>query len=501
MRSLGVALAIAVLASTAGHAARIAQVDASRGCSAYKNGLNFVEERKFKEALVDFQTVVDSCPTVAVKAQALLQQAYIYLNQLPANFAEARRVATTMGQAPYLDTPSGPNGYILLGLIELREKRSFETAQDQFKRLNAIGASSTSVAEAQFWTAEALRIAHRPQEALRRFEDVALRYPAMSWKAQALLGAAACYVQMGEPIAAMEALQRVRRDFPGSREADLALKRNSVLHRMMMRGLLQTTQPPVPLGPARLRDGVGFVAEASGRIILGYRDGVAILPSPSASAFQTQVLDQPEASATAVGLGPNGVIALAREKFFAIKREKVEFWNPELPQKQGNPEPVDILSFTTKWNGEWLIGDGKTNDILRFDGTGAYLGPFAENVPARRMIRNDIDDIAVVNERTKGIAIFGRDGGAPREIPKRVQGVYEWDNASDISFDGLGNLYVLDGAKSLVHVFDAGLKFRTTIQLAIKGPVQLRKAHALIVDESGRIYVLDRDGQQVLAYQ
>jgi TolA-binding protein len=500
MKRLCAAVGIAGLMTTAGHAARVPQVDSSRGCSFYKSGLSFMDEKKFKEALDDFQKVVDSCTTVPVKAQALLQQGHIYLNQSPPNFAEARRVANTIGQSPYLDTPSAPDGLILLGLIELREARNFETAQNQFRRLGSITASSTSLAEAQFWTAETLRIAHQPQDALRRFEDVTLRYPAMSWKAMALLGSASCYVQMGDMVAAMESLQRVRRDFPRSREADLALKRTTILHRLTMRGPLQASQPPVALGPGRLREGVGLVIDGSGRVVLGYRDGVAILPSATATAFQPRALDAPEASPSAVGLGPNGVIALARERFLALDLEKAEPWSPVIPQREGNPEPVEVRSVATKWNGEWLIGDGRTDAIQRFSATGAYLGPFAENVQARRMIRNDIDDLAVVNGRTRGIAIFARDGGAPREIPRR--GVdYEWDNPSDISFDSLGNIYVLDGAKSVIHVFDPGLKFRTTIQLAIKGTTQLKKAFALVVDDSGRIYVLDRDGQQVLAYQ
>ena len=500
MKTLCLTIGMAALIATAGHASRTPLQDTSRGCDLYKSGVAFLADRKYEEALADFQKVLASCPQVEVKAQALLKQGYIYLSQSPPRYAEARKVADTIS-GQFVDTSSGPDGLILLGLIELREGRGFEAALNQFTRVGRINALGPSRAEAEFWAGETLRIAHRPQEALRQFQTVTLRYPAMDWKARALLGSASAYVQMGEMGPAMEALQRVRRDFPGSREADLALKRNTILHRLTMRGPQQASQPPAALGPGRLRDGVGLVLDAAGRVIVGYRDGVAILPSAAATAFQPSPLGATDPSASAVGLGPGGILALARQRFLALDKEKVEYWSPEVPQREGNPEPVEVMSFLTNWNGEWLIGDDKSDAILRFSAAGTYVSPFAENVPARRMIRNDIDDIAVVNDRTRGITIFARDGGAPREIPRRVQATYEWDNASDIAFDSLGNLYVLDGGKGVIHAFDPRLRFLTTIQLAREAPVQLRKAHALVVDESGRFYVLDRDGQQVLAYR
>jgi len=489
------------LLSAAGITSESKQVDIARGCAVYDQGVAFMGEEKYEDALKSFKTVVDSCGQIGTQAQALLQSGLIYFRMH--RFAEARRIATAITSAPYLETPSAPDGYILAGRIELAESRNFDAALNQFRRVSPdIAPSISTSAEAQYLAGETLRMAHRTEEALRKYQEVTLRYPGTSWKARALIGSASCYVRLGDVISAMEALQRVIRDSPpGAGEPVLALKRNTILHRLEMRGPLQSAQPVMVLA-GKYKDGAGFALDANGRVILGYREGLATFSSETGQQVGAPVrLGSGDSSANGVGFAPGGFRALARDHFLVLdKSPAYEFW-PGIPQTDGKSEALEILSFVTDWKGEWLISDRKTEAIHRFSAAGdKHLGSFVNNVQARRMILNDIDDLAVVDDRSKGINLYGREGSPAGGIQRRGRG-YEWDNAADIAFDGIGNLYVLDGSKAVVHVFDPRLAFKTTIQLASKKETPLRKAFALAVDESGRIFVLDRDGQQVFVYQ
>ncbi len=489
------------LLSAVGVVSKPAQVDIARGCAVYEQGLGFMRDEKYEDALKSFRTVVDSCGQVGTQAQALLQSGQIYFRT--GRFAEARKIASEITSKPYLETPWAPDGYILAGRIELTESRNFEAALNQFRRVSPdIAPSISSSAEAQYLAGETLRIAHRTEEALKKYQEVILRYPGTSWKAKALIGSASCYLRLGDVIAAMEALQRVVRDSPpGAVEPLLALRRNTIIHRLAMRGPLQAAQSVMVLG-GKYKDGAGLALDPNGRIVLGYREGLATFSAETGQQVGAPVrLGTGDSTAYGVGFAPGGVRALAREHFLVMdKNPASEYW-PGIPQTDGKTEPLEILSFLTNWKGEWLISDRKSDAVHRFSTAGdKHLGAFVSNVEARRMILNDIDDLAIVDDRSKGISLYGRDGSPAGGIQRRGSG-YEWGEAADIAFDGMGNLYVLDGSKAVIHVFDPRLTFKTTIQLAGKKETPLRKAYALAVDESGRIFVLDRDGQQIFVYQ
>ena len=67
-----------------------------------------------------------------------------------------------------------------------------------------------------------------------------------------------------------------------------------------------------------------------------------------------------------------------------------------------------------------------------------------------------------------------------------------------MAFDVLGNVYVLDGGRNNIVVFDPRLQFRTILSFPLK---TVKKPVAITIDPRGRIYVFDRDLQQLFGYQ
>jgi outer membrane protein assembly factor BamD (BamD/ComL family) len=471
----------------------------STSCNLYNTGTNEMRQGNSAAAIQTFNRVIDGCQQVDVQATAWLQIGRIRLSQWPVDLAGARTAADRLTGSPYLNTPSAADGFILKGLVELADGRNFADAITEFKRVDRnVTRLTTAIAEAQYRIGEAQRLNHQTEAALRTFQDVTLAYPRTEWAARALVSAAACQTRLGDFRSAMESLQRVRRDFQASPERDLALQRNTILYRLYLKGKSQDLVP-VMASRKRYRDGVALAIDRQGRILLGHRDGLAILHGESGDEVEAAALT----ATTAFGVTDVGtwgdVAALTRERLIVRHMANLPPMRPVSPKPDGVADEVEVLSFTVNWRGEWLIGDGKTNTLRKYTSNGTPAGVLPGRMKAERMAQNDIDDVAVLDGDRKVVWILGRDGAVADQIAKRGRDKeYDFGSPVDVDFDILGNVYVLDGDKNGIFVFDPRLRFRTLLNLP---PQVIRKPVALAVDARGYIYVFDRDAQQVFGYQ
>ena len=497
MRDAIAVLAFAMLGLTASPSA-IRQND-STSCNLYNTGTNEMRQGNSAAAIQTFGRVIEGCLQVDVQATAWLQIGRIRLSQWPVDLAGARTAAERLTGSPYLNTPSAADGFILKGLVELADGRNFANAITEFKRVDRnVTRLTTAMAEAQYRIGEAQRLNHQTEAALRTFQDVTLAYPRTAWAAQALLSAAACQTRLGDFREAMESLQRVRRDFPGAPETDAALQRNTILYRLYLKG---TSQDLVPVMASRKKyqNGLALAMDRQGRILLGHRDGLAVLHEESGDEVDAAALTGNTAfGVTDVGTWGN-IAALAREHLIVRHMANLPPMRPVSPKADGVADEVEVLSFTVNWRGEWLIGDGKTNTLRKYTSDGTPAGVLPGRMKAERMARNDIDDVAVLDGDRKVVWILGRDGAVAGQIAKRgAEKEYDFGSPVDVKFDVLGNVYVLDGDKNSIFVFDPRLRFRTLLNLP---PKVIRKPVAFAVDARGHIYVFDRDAQQVFGYQ
>jgi hypothetical protein len=73
-------------------------------------------------------------------------------------------------------------------------------------------------------------------------------------------------------------------------------------------------------------------------------------------------------------------------------------------------------------------------------------------------------------------------------------------NPTDVAFDVLGHVYVLDAAQ--VHVFAAGGALVATFAGGEKNAAgTLREGTALALDEGARMYIYDERAERVQIYQ
>jgi sugar lactone lactonase YvrE len=106
----------------------------------------------------------------------------------------------------------------------------------------------------------------------------------------------------------------------------------------------------------------------------------------------------------------------------------------------------------------------------------------------------------MIDRSNKSIAIADRDGKILGRIPAKGPN-YQFDNPSDVAFDALGHLYVLDGNKAAIHVFSPKNRLITTITVPGREPGALQRPKAFAIDAAGRLYVFDESSQRIQVYQ
>ena len=491
--------AVAVSVVTATLAAQVPSArDEEFARRQYDSGLAFMRDARYGEALKDFQAVVDSFGRTAVADDALLQIADFQLTV--ARDLGAAQAAVDRLFKEYPDADATPMGYVISGRINIARSRtteSIDAAMANFERVPRLFPGSDAVPAALFNAGEALRIARRHDEALERFRRVSMEYPRSIWAARANIASGASLVQAGGATRAFEELQRIRQAFPGSPEASTALAFNTVLHRLYVRAPQQPAFAYVPksVGPekAQYRDVIGLAIDERDRVIVGHRAGLTVI-SP-ATAAPAQIAAQ---EVTAFAVDERGRLVTVRRNMIVVEGgESVALM---VPEENNRTRPVEqIPAIAVLSNGERLVADAHERTIIRVSPAGQYVAAFAP-IGAERIVRNRLDDVAVIERDGRTVAIFDRDGKTLGRLQQKGAN-YQFGELADLAFDAFGHLYVLDRGRSSVFVFGPGNRLLTTLTIAGREPGSLQRARALALDSSGRLHVYDENAQRIQVYQ
>jgi TolA-binding protein len=489
-------LLVAALATTVAAQAPTAR-DEEFARRQYDSGLTFLRDARYGEALKDFQAVVDSFGRTGVADDALVQIAEFQLTV--ARDLGAAQVAVDRLLKEYPDADATPMAYVIAGRLAIARSRtseSIDTALASFERVPRLFPGADAVPAALYYAGEALRIARRPDEALARFRRVVMEYPRSIWAARATIASGVSHVQGGNATRAFEELQRIRQAFPGTPEAATALAYNTILHRLYVRAPQQPpfAHTPRAVGPeaARYRDVLGLAVDDGGRVIVGHRAGLTVI-SPSGAPAQ---VNAPDISAFAVD---------ERGRLFMTRRDTLMLDGGEstalaVPEPNGRQRPVEeIPALAVLSNGERLVADTRGRQIIRVSGAGQYVGPFAP-IAAERIARSRMDDVAVIERDGRSVSVFDRDGKSIARLPQRGTG-YQFDSLTDLAFDPLGHLYVLDRGRASVFVFGPGTRLLSTVTITGREPGSLQRARAMALDASGRVHVYDEQAQRIQVYQ
>ena len=466
----------------------------------YESGLEFLHAGKYTEALKDFEAVVDIYPASSVADEARLAIARYQLDVQRNPRAAQATAESLLKKFPASDSVA--MSYVVAGQATVAKgltPGNVDAALASFDRVQRLFAGTEAVAPALVAAGDTLRRLGRCPEALDKFDAVTMAYPRASWAAAARLSSAACLATQGRPLDAMQELQRVIVAAPASPEARQARTLNTIIHRLYIR-------PPA-------RSPYGFsgrsIAGAAGRL----KDVSAIAFGPDGSLFVTSrtgvlAVDQK-------GTTLRSISAAEPRALFVDYQGRVLAAQKALLIQEGTPVPVmqtltvprdggqakvldDISAVAVLSSGERLVADRGQRGVFRFDTAGKYLGPFSA-VRASRIALGPGEQVALLDRDNKSVALLDRTGKALSRISSKAAG-YELMNPTDVAFDVLGHLYVLDAAQ--VHVFAAGGALVATFAGGEKTAVgALREGTALALDDAARMYIYDERTERVQIYQ
>jgi hypothetical protein len=157
----------------------------------------------------------------------------------------------------------------------------------------------------------------------------------------------------------------------------------------------------------------------------------------------------------------------------------------------------DLSAVAILSTGDRLVADRSARAVYRFDAAGRFMSPFA-SVRASRIAVGPGDTVALLDRDTKSISILDRDGKAGARIMTKGTG-YELKNPTDLAFDALGHLYVLE--RDAVDVFTTTGTLVTTFTPQPQGSGAFRDASAFALDEAARLYIYDEHAERVQVYQ
>ncbi|MEQ1870286.1 MAG: tetratricopeptide repeat protein [Vicinamibacterales bacterium] len=465
----------------------------------YDSGLSFLQNHRYADAVKDLQGVADSFPESTVADNALLQIAEYQIDI--AHNIEATQKAVDRLLKDFANSDSAPLAHVIAGRLALAKGRTqadIDSAMASYERVSRLFPGTEGVAAAGFYAGETLRTVRRVDEALDRYRRVRIEFPRSIWAARAAIGAGYCFVNQGNPQAALQEIQWARQTFPNTPVATDALNLNTIIYRLYVRA---PAQPPftfsgriIGAAQANYSDVVGLRFEQDGRLLLGHKAGIAVFDEKGAVAATV-----PAQEPSAFYVDANNRVVVARGSNLIADKGPTQ--NLFVPDKDGKVRYLEeIPALLLRAQGERLVSDYKDHSVARISSDGKYIGPFAK-VAALRMATNSMDEVAMLDKDTKSVFFSDRDSKALGKLANKGTG-YEFDEPVDIAFDAFDQLYVLDRGKGTVWVFaPKGNKLITSLSIPEKSPGSFMKANAFSLDRAGRLFIFDERIKRIQVYQ
>jgi hypothetical protein len=338
-----------------------------------------------------------------------------------------------------------------------------------------------------FNDAEVARASGRIDDAIGKYQRVAAEHPSSRLAARSALEAARCLVAEGKWELAMKQMQDMRQRFPNTREAEEALERNTILHRLRLRRvrpLFGFARTAVNGSSSNIRRVLGVAVDSENRVYIAMRKSVAVFSDTGAL-----VRTVPGDEFRALGVRGDAPVLFEEHGFREVAGPLV----PVLLPDQGRQHEADIRAAALAADA-LVIGDRRTKAVHRISVNGSYGARLAA-VDVTRLAVGPLGQIAAIERETQAVLLIAPDGTV-RRVP--VQGAgYQLRSPADLGFDPLGHLYLLER--------DAIIVFAPTGELlSVFAPANaigaFRAGIALHVDAAGRLYVYDEDTERLQVY-
>jgi hypothetical protein len=363
-------------------------------------------------------------------------------------------------------------------------------------RDDAQGRTAREEPEALLAAAEAAHATSAHADAVRRYEGLLARYPAVPVSGAARLYLARERVAAGDAAAAMDLLQQVRDRFPGTADATAALQQLTTIHRLYLRLAAAPLFVPARTiaGPGgKFRDFRDLAVDAAGHLFVAAKDAITEF-SPDGRVVRTWASPDNRA----ILLDPRGQVLTVHDQG-AVRGEGRSTLTLATARSNGRLDAIEIDAAAIAPNGDLIVANRSQRTLVRFSADGRPKGELAKGISGRRLAVSANDDLAALDADGRLVSLLGRDGQVMARIAERGAD-YQIRQATDVAFDGLGHLYVLD--RSAVHVFaPRSGRHLASFAPAERSPGSFSNGESLAVDPAGRIYVYEGRADVVRVYR
>jgi len=459
-----------------------------------EDGRTYRDQGKLKQALDNFNIVIDSFPGTEAVGLALLEIGRYQMEVEDDD--EGAREAFERVSREHAQSSAAPGAYYYLGLLTLNQATTpgeLDDALAQFARVETLYPGTPWVPRALQASALVHRRAGRHREAVALNRRVSLEYPASDAAPRAQFEVGHALALLGDPRLAMEEFQQVRNRFPESPWAETALWRITALYR-----LHGGAQPAFALDSSFSLPGGNVLKDV--RAILvdpDQRLWVASEKTKSAVVFDASGTIQesrPARDPRTLALAPDGEVVFAAKTAVRIGARDVRsfFFPPEKPGEER--KPVDrIRAAAVVPGGGVLVSEEKNDAVYRFDAGGHLEGRFPRgDTQEREVTRILLDDergILLLDKKDKIVRVCDENGRTIRTV-----GPGGLRKPVDVAVDAFRNVYVADEDQGVLVFNPSGELF-----FKIAGG-NLKEATAIALEASGAVLVYDEDSKRILRY-
>ena len=328
-------------------------------------------------------------------------------------------------------------------------------------------------------------------DAIGNYQNVAAQYPASPWAGRAVLEAARCLVIQGKWALAMQQMQDVRQRFPKTPEAERALERNTILHRLRLRPsdqpVFRYARTAVAGSTAGVQRVLAVAIDSQNRVYVAMRRSVLAFGDTGALEMTIPVTEF-----RAFAIRGDAPMLFEEHGMRGANGPLVPIRTPD----QNRERDADLQAAASV-NGEtFVVADRRTRAIHRISRSGAYGSPVAP-VDVSRIAVGPIGQIAAIERETLAVLRIEPDG-TTRRVPPQGAG-YQLRAPVDLAFDPLGHLYVLE--RDSVVVFAPTGEFLSVFAPPGTAAGAFRLGVALAVDAAGRLFIYDEDSERLQVYQ
>lgn len=479
----------------------------------YDNAVQLLRSGKSDEALKGFEQIYRSYKSTPQASDSLYQAACFHYPTTDVDDLGAVSRDRIQRAAPlfelirrdYGTSPRAPEALYRLGLLALEAENPKANPNEAYAAFTSVAnvyPESSLVGDALYGAAVSQMRTGAFDAAIEDLSHLVELVGDRPLARRGRLALGYCLYQSGEFARAMEEYQRVRDLSPGKPEADQALERLTLLHRLRVLPAAGRTVTyrldgtyPGRLEGLGLRSVTALALRPSGELLVADgKQGLGLILDSRGRPTEKLVFPAPQAAAVSRKGDP---ILLGAGTVLTGKIQQ-----PLTRPDVASSRPVrDVLGAAVDRDGRIYVADGRTNEVLLF-GRGLDFRAAIHRSAAGRLaaVRVGTDNrLYVLDSREKTITVYSEEksvgrirlSGPPAAITDPVA----------LAVDDLGDLYVVDAGSGRIVVLEPGGQKVLAVLRGEKGKGGLSAPERVEVDHQGRVYVYDRRADAILRFQ